>query len=392
MHRLLVLTPAEFSRDVRAVRTARAARNAGYDVVAVCGQISGETPVHVDDVRVTRVGRPARINPLWFGASADDRRESLPARELRALFRIARMLIRSFGLWRAAREGERADVVHAHDVDTLPAGYLLARRFRARLVYDAHELYSEFEAPPPRVARWLILVIERSLARRADAVLTVSEAVARELHIRLGLKAQPVAVVNAPARSQYAASESSHEPLRVVYQGGLGPGRDLDDLLAAAQADGIELTIRIRMANPSALRTAVERRGLANRVNVAEPVSPQRAIESLTEFDVGLIFDRPRTRNSDLSVPNKFFEYLMAGLAVVVSDLETLGPLVRTEGVGRTYEARDPQSLRRVLEELAWDPAAVAEMKRRARALALDRLNAETAADTLVAVWSGRVA
>jgi glycosyltransferase involved in cell wall biosynthesis len=388
VQRLLLLTPAEFSRDVRAVRTARAASDRGYDVVAICGQISGEAPAPVEGVRVIRVGRPVRINPLWFGASAEARREPLPLRELRALFRIARMLARSFGLWRAARSVERPDVVHAHDLDTLPAGYFLARRSHARLVYDAHELYSEFEAPAPPLARRLILLLEGALARRADAVVTVSEGVARELRTRLRLRSEPLAVVNAPPRSERVASESSHEPLRVVYQGGLGPGRRLDDLLDAARTNGTELTIRIRMADPEALRRAVDRRGLADRVHVVDPVPPERALESLTEFDVGLIFDRPRTRNSDLSAPNKFFEYLMAGLAVVVPELETLGPLVRAEGVGRTYDPRTPEALPRLLEELARDREAVAEMKRKARALALDRLNAETAADALAAAWS----
>lgn len=387
MPQLLLLTPAEFSRDVRAVRTARAAAERGYDVVAVCGQVSGETPVPVDGVRIVRVGRPARINPLWFGA--DVRRERRSLRELRALYRVARMLVRSVPLLRAARGVGRPAVVHAHDLDTLPAGFVVARRARARLVYDAHELYSEFDRPAPRLARRLILAIEGGLARRADAVVTVSEDLARELRARLGLRSEPLAVPNAPARSEHVAG-ARNGPLRVVYQGGLGPGRTLEDLLAAAGADGTELTIRIRMADPEALRREIDRRALTGRVRVAEPVPPARALESLAEFDVGLIFDRPRTRNSELSAPNKFYEYLMAGLAVVAPELETLGPIVRNEGVGRTYDARSPEELPRALAELARDRPAVEEMKRRARGLALERLNAEVAADTLAAAWSPR--
>ena len=79
----------------------------------------------------------------------------------------------------------------------------------------------------------------------------------------------------------------------------------------------------------------------------------------------------------------------MAGLAVVAPHLETLGPLVVDEGVGATYDPNRPEALRPTLEELARQPERVAEMRRRARELALRRLNAEAAADTLVEAWEG---
>jgi glycosyltransferase involved in cell wall biosynthesis len=383
---LLVLTPAELTRDVRAVRAARTALAEGYEVVGVSGQISGETPVALERVDIVRVGKPGRINPLWFGAPGSAEANRV-LRELRALFRLARVLARSARLWNAARVFATPAVVHANDLDTLPAGYALARRANARLVYDAHELYSEFQAPAPLLARRLTLLLEGALARRADAVVTVSDGVANELSRRLRLPRPPLVVLNAPSRSTEEARPSATGPLRVVYQGGLGPGRELDDLLVAARATGVELTIRIRMADPALLRAEIERRGLADRVRVADPLPPAEALAALTAFDVGVIFDRPRTRNSDLSVPNKLFEYLMAGLAVVAPHLETLGPLITEERIGRTYDPYRPDELPRVLEELAADRAGLADAQRRARALALSRLNAEAATATLVEAW-----
>ena len=310
-------------------------------------------------------------------------------RELRALARLARMLVRSARLALAARALPPPSVVHANDLDTLPAGLIVARRSGARLVYDAHELYSEFDAPPPRLARAVILWLEGALARRADSVVTVSDGIARELASRLRLRREPLVVLNAPPRAEAEPSAPSDGLLRVVYQGGLGPGRPLEDLLDAASAEGVELTIRIRMADPDELRATVAKRGLGDRVHVADPVPPAQVLEALGDFDVGLIFDRPGTRNSALSTPNKFFEYLMAGLAVVAPHLETLGPLVLDEGIGATYDPDRPAELRATLEELARDRERVAAMRRRARELALGRLNAEAAADTLAAAWEG---
>lgn len=390
MH-LLLLTPTEITLDVRARRAAAVARARGYEVSAVCGRISGEAPVPLEGVRIERSGRTGRAHRLWGGSAAARPRRSRAVRELRGLLRLARLLLRTGGLVRAAGRLGRADVVHANDLDTLPAGFLLARRFGARLVYDAHELYTEFDAPAPRLTQRLTLALERALARRADAVVTVSDGIARELESRLSLRRVPLVVVNAPHREERPFQTFDGGPLRAVYQGRLGPGRDLDDLLEAASANGVELSLRIPLADPRELRKSIAARGLDGRVRVLEPVPPEEVLDGLAGFEVGVLFDRPHSRNSELSFPNKLFEYLMAGLAVVAPRLESVGPLLEGERVGLTFEPGRPAELASTLERLASDRALLIELRMRARELALTRLNAEATAEVLAAAWEGAV-
>lgn len=386
--RLLLLTPAEITRDVRARRAASAALDRGYEVVAACGRISGETPVPLEGVRIERYGKARRLHPGWTGRVSPVRR-SRASSELRGLLRLVRLVWRTARLVAVAGRLGPTHAVHANDLDTLPAGYILARRWKARLVYDAHELYSEFEASPPPLARRLKLTLEEALARRADAVVTVSEGLAAELAARLRLGRTPLVVVNAPHREDRPLRIFNRGPLRAVYQGRLGPGRDLADLLAAAEAEGVLLSIRIPLADPGELRKTVESRGLGASVTVLEPVPPNQVLEALADFEVGLLFDRPESRNSELSLPNKLFEYLMAGLAVVAPRLESIGPLVDGERVGLTFEPGNREGLARALERLAADRELLAEMRRRAQAVALERYNAEAAGATLAAAWEG---
>jgi glycogen synthase len=386
MH-LLLLTPDELTRDVRAVRAAGTALALGYEVSGACMRLSGSEPVPLEGVRVVRAGRAGRAHRLWGGTPGARRRGGVVGAEVRGLFRLARLLLRTRALVSAARSLGRADVVHANDLDTLPAGFRLARSWRARLVYDAHELYSEFDAPVPRLTRALTLALEGALARRADAVVTVSDGIAAELVGRLRLRNAPLVVVNAPWRVELEPGRSDSGPLRAVYQGRLGPGRDLDDLLAATHAADVELSLRIPLADPNRLRATVAERGLADRVRVLEPVDPPHVLPALLEFEVGILFDRPMTRNGELSMPNKLFEYLMAGLAVVAPRLETVGPLLEQERVGLTYEPNDREGLPATLERLADDRSLLEELRRRARELAMTRLNADVAAETLSAAW-----
>src|SRR5919202_1342231 len=273
------------------------------------------------------------------------------------------------------------DVVHANDFDTLPAGWLVARRRGARLVYDAHELYADQEPGTPVVYRGLVRLLEGPLARRADAVVTVSEPIAEELERTLRLASRPLVALNCPPRVEVDPAPRGDGPLRAIYQGAMGPGRPLEDLLVAAEhAPEVELTLRVAGADPDALRAAA--RHLPNVV-VAEPVPPDRLVEALAGFHVGLIINRPLTRNDELVFPNKLFEYLMAGLAVVVPRLPGMTPLVQGESVGLTYEPGRPEELGRALAALAGDRERLEGMRRRARGLALARYNAEAQREPL---------
>jgi glycogen synthase len=339
--RLLTLTTTQLERDPRASRAERAALTAGLQT-AHCS-----------------------LAPAGFGRPRPRVRGT---REIAGLARLARLVRRTAALRRTGRMSH-ADIVHAHDLDTLPAGWLIARRAKARLVYDAHELYTGFDRDPPRL--WLAVArrLEGALARRAAAVVTVSDEIADELARRYGLARRPLVVLNCPPAEDVTV-EPHDGPLRAIYQAAAGPGRDLADLPAV---DGVEVHARVLGASSA-----------PPHVTLHEPVAPELLIAALAPFDVGLVIDRPETENARLALPNKLFEYLMAGLAVVVPDVPAMARLVEREGVGRTYA---PGRLGDVLAALAADRPAVEEMRRRARTAAIERYNAEAQRPALLAAW-----
>lgn len=307
-------------------------------------------------------------------------------RELRGIWRLGRLVVVSRKLTRAARRIPRVDAVHANDFDTLPAAWWIARRNRARLIYDAHEIYTAQEPDPPRLHRFVAGALEGWFARRSDAVVTVNDPIAKELMRRLHLRREPLVVLNCPAAQDIPAPAAATGPLRAVYQGAMGPGRFVEDLLTAAPAAGnTELTLRIAGADLDALVRDVQARGLADRVHVVPPVAPDVLVESLAGFEVGLIINRPVTLNDELVLPNKLFEYLMAGLAVVVPRLPALAPVV--DGVGLTFTPGDPASLGAVLSALAEDREGLQEMRDEARRRALTRYNAQEQAAVLASAW-----
>jgi glycosyltransferase involved in cell wall biosynthesis len=383
--RLLLVTPAELTRDPRARRAAVSAQALGFGVVGLSGQISGEEPVPLQDVVVVRAGRQGRTNEQWkTGTGA--RQNPAAVRELRGAYRLLRLAARTASLVRAGRTLGRIDVVHANDLDTLPAAYLLARESRSRLVYDAHELYSEFDPDPPRLARAVLEKLERTLARRADAVVTVSDPIAEELRRRFAV--EPLVVLNAPELDDAEPTEIPEPPpLRAIYQGAFGTGRPLEDLLAAIRlAPNVHLTLRVSRSTRDALERELPD-DLRERIVVEEPVPPQDVVDALRAHHVGVVFDRPLTRNAELSSPNKLFEYLMAGLAVVAPRLRGFESVL--DDAALLYEPGSSAAMASELERLAADPPLLAELRGRARLLALERYNAAAQREVLAAAWRG---
>lgn len=382
MARLLILTSAELTRDPRARRAVAAAVDAGMEVVGVC-QATGGDPVTLPGVSVIRTGGGGLSARLRTAGVGGGRRDRPLVREARGLFRLARLVRLTAALVRAGRTVGTAQIVHANDFDTLTAGWLLARR-GARLVYDAHEIYTEQEADPPLVYRAVAAAAESRLARRADAVVTVNEPIADELTRRLRLHRRALVVHNVPAIVDVAEPTPNAGTLRVIYQGALGHGRQLDDLLEAARLAGgdVRFSLRVTGVPLDELRTRA-----ANTADVLEPVAPDRLVEALAPFDVGVVVTRPLSLNDRLAAPNKLFEYLMAGLAVAVPQLPGVAAIVECEDVGVTYDPGDPVDLARVLRELAADRPRLLALRTRARRSALDKHNAEAERPTLRAAW-----
>lgn len=390
MPRLLVVTARELTQDIRARRQVEAALAHGWEVAGLSLQTAGDRPAPFVDLPIVRVGGD-RVGGTLRRAGLGGFRSSPPAvRELRGLFRLARLARASLALSSAARPLGRFDVVHANDLDSLPGATLIARRLGARLVYDSHELYTVMEADPPRLYRAAVSALERALAQRAAAVVTNCEPYADALVPHLRLRERPIVHLNAPSRVDGVALPEPHAgPLRAIYQAASDlPGRPLVDLLTAAEhAPGVRITLRVVDLDRDTIEREITARGIADRLELVPPVPVTGLIDGLRGFDVGIIVRRALTANDELPVPGKLFEYMMAGLAVVCPRLPGLVPIVEGEEIGLLYEPSRPETLGEALAELAADPARVHAMQRRGRELAMERFNAEAEMRQLLHAW-----
>jgi glycosyltransferase involved in cell wall biosynthesis len=262
----------------------------------------------------------------------------------------------------------------ANDWTMLPVARRLAEEKGGFYGYDTHELATEEFGDRLRWRFWkqpLVRAIERHSIGGAAVISAVSEGIAERLQDLYSLPRLPVVIRNTPA-FESTPFRPTVPPIRVLYHGILTPGRGLEATIDSVGAWRPEFNLTLRGPGEAhylaALQRRVEERGLADRVLLAPPVPMTALVREAAAFDLGL-FALPRSsRHNEFALPNKFFEYVMAGLALCVSDLPEMARLVRGYELGVTFPSLEPEAIAAAVNAL--DPESIDRYKGNALAAA----------------------
>jgi glycosyltransferase involved in cell wall biosynthesis len=379
--------------DTRVVKEASSLAATGRDVVVIGLREAAQA-------RWERfhgfVIRRVRADPFQRQTAGAARSPGVFGRALAPVGQMAALLDYSL---RALVQGLRlrAEVYHAHDLVTLPVAWASARLQRARVVYDAHELFTEI-ARLGRVSRVAFRILERLLIGRADRVITVNDSIAAELERRYGVR-RPVVVMNCPPVEGQRLPRGATSGLRdrvglgadvpiVLFQGMFMPHRGLENLVRA--------TSRFRRAHLvfmgwGPLRPALEEQarqgGLAERVHFTDGVPLADLLQFTAGADLGAIPYRNVGLNNYYTSPNKLFEYCAAGVPVVASRLPELVKVVEGYGAGLTFDPESPDDIAAAVNALLEDPAAL-QRAREGAARAAERFNWENESRKLLEVYA----
>jgi len=140
----------------------------------------------------------------------------------------------------------------------------------------------------------------------------------------------------------------------------------------------LHLQGRLQTDGGVSMRARIAELNLTARVVFHPPYSAENAVKEAARHHVGLCLERKGCRNQDLTTSNKIFDYHMAGLAVIASDLPGLrGVLERSQG-GLLFVPGSPEDLTIKILTLYRDAALRSQLARNARAFALREGNRET--------------
>lgn len=211
----------------------------------------------------------------------------------------------------------RVDIVYAVDADTLIAGSILKLFKNIKLVFDAHELFSEVPELEGRKLKKKVwqLVEKFGIQWFTDARITVSGSVAIYY---TGLYGKNFTVVkNCPYSSKNKAGETSEK--FILYQGALNEGRGLETLILAAKS--LDLNIKIAGTGDldEKLRKLVLQNGLEQKVVFLGKLLPESLKEITGTAWLGYNLLEKKGLSYFYSLSNKTFDYMQAGVPQLIS-------------------------------------------------------------------------
>lgn len=353
--RALVLSFSDLRTDPR-VRRQFALLCGEFEVTAVGSGCPGDLPVRCLAV-------PAQH---WSG----------PAKAVAALLLAAGRYESAY--WsshcvKAARnvlQGARFDLIIANDIWTLPLA--LELKGRAKVLLDAHE-YAPLEFEESWRWRFFFQRYNEYLCRRylplADAATTVCEGIAEEYRRTLGVRM--TIVHNAPPyRDLQPSPGAPGDAINLVHHGGAIPSRQLETMVETMRRLDGRYSLDFVLV-PSMPRYLDHLKSLASgdrRIRFLPPVGMHDLPRFLNRYDAGVYLLPPNNFNNRHSLPNKFFDFVQARLAIAVGPSPEMARLVRQHGMGLVAEDFTPAAFAAALGTLTRE--MIAGFKARAHAAA----------------------
>jgi glycosyltransferase involved in cell wall biosynthesis len=282
------------------------------------------------------------------------------------------------------------DAFHANDWNTLPVAAEAARRLGGPVVFDDHEYAPmEYDNDPT----WRLLyapMIRRVVAKyaaRADAMFTVAPAIAERYRREFGL--DPTVLMNAPARAaEPPAKRIDFDNVRLIHHGVAIPIRRLELMIEALALAQRRFSLHFMLTGPDTAYLKFLRRRAEElapgRVEFHDPVPVEDVLRRVSEFDMGFYNLPPDNFVHEVALPNKFFDFIHAGLPVCIGPSPSMAEIVRSYGLGCVAASFEPRDVAAALDALT--PERLAAMREGARRAARE-INAEREMAKLVAAY-----
>ena len=306
-----------------------------------------------------------------------------------------------FRVYKAARSVP-ADVYHCNEVDSWLVGLFLKRKTGAKLIFDIHEIYSSnfAENRVPRPFRPLVMKLFRlafrPMVRGTDHMILAKQSVA--VDYPESSREKQIVISNYVELDDEAAVE----PVRaddgqcvMIHLGGINRQRGWPQMLEAfALAKSQHLSIRVIGSfwdgTDGEFLDRARELGVADRVEHKEWIPYETVPAATRECHIGLIMFQPVLLNFTHAMPHKLFDYMLAGLPVIVPDFAVeVAQIVRETEAGLIVDVSDPAAIAEAFDRLANDPELRRRLGENGRKAVLETYNWGAEAERLIAFYRG---
>jgi glycosyltransferase involved in cell wall biosynthesis len=249
------------------------------------------------------------------------------------------------------------DLFHANDIYTLPA--ILKAANGKPVIFDAHE-YAPHELELTWEGKYLINPYQAYLCWKyipmVSKMTTVCDSIAHLYFQKTGV--MPLVIRNTPPYQLLPARSTNHENIKIIHHGAAAPERRLEDMIEVISLLPTNYTLTFMLVDSGVSNYIDKLKMLADlkakgRVFFESPVSYNELITVINKFDIGIfLLGTIKNTNYRFALPNKLFEFIMAGLCVAIGPSVEMQLIVEKYKCGIVSSSFSPQALAKSIENI----------------------------------------
>jgi glycosyltransferase involved in cell wall biosynthesis len=255
------------------------------------------------------------------------------------------------------------DILFAEDLYTLPLCIVVGKIKGAKVIYDCRELFGFLAGlkEKPFVQK-LWQLVEKIFIKKADLVIVTGDMDAEFLKSEYQLK-NIIVIRNLPLYNKAKSPINFYEKLNIasnkkilIYQGVVVKGRGIDMIFnLLSLTDEYVLIILGDGEHIDYYKSQSTILGISEKIHFVGKI-PQ---DDLINYTAGAFIGLSLIENVSLSyyyaLPNKLFEYVMAEIPVITTDLPQMKKIIDDYNVGFTVKENDIEQLLLILNNLKND-------------------------------------
>ena len=258
--------------------------------------------------------------------------------------------------------------IHCHDLSSLLAGLWAKQTTKAKLIFDAHELWPEsWGGIRERVWGY----IERKCIGSCDQIIMPEKNRIAYFKGKYPRIPDPFLLENFPCKSEIPTQTfdlfRSVYPIRknqkiILYSGLVGPGRNIEELIDSIRMCSEKFVLVILGVTfkgyANAMAANVKKLGLVNRIFFHDAVPYSKILQYMASCDIGTAFYRNTDVNNYYCASNKVYEYIALNKIVLTNNYPGLLETVEKNRHGVCLREVTAKSLQEAYTR-ASDPALV---------------------------------
>lgn len=251
----------------------------------------------------------------------------------------------------------KADILWANDLDALLPNFIISKINGCKLVYDSHEYFTLSVYKNKSRKIWEML--EGLTFPRLKNIITVSDSIKKSYEKKYKI---PITVIrNVPYK--YTPVEGNvHLPKdkkNLIMQGrGINENRGAEEAIAMMNflPDEFNLYFVGSGTIVQKLKEMTADKGLATRICFIDVLPYNEMMQYTRQSFLGLVFEKiDISDHHRFALPNKFFDYIHAGIPVLSSRAMEVQLLMEKYNVGDFINNFDPQQMAKKVVEISED-------------------------------------